>query len=904
MHRNLRNYTRTILTLLIAVVWLTGFAQQGLTSAEVQAQLRSKGVTEVDLQKFLDSKSLTVAQLEQLSPEELLQLSDELDTFMKVDRSPAKKTVKTVKTPKKKPTSRADVEKKTTSQITKSSTATENDKNPTRFGDQLFINPTISLIEGAANRPVPGRYTLNPGDQVSVSIYGRSKLDQVYTIDESGSIAYDNGNRRLLVGGLSLNQARKKIEQAFGSVYVFRTGEITINVVGVSTIAVSIYGEVQKPGGYLISAVNSPINALFAARGINSKGSYRNIKLIKENGYNVDIDLYTFLTEPEKMPEIGLSNNDVIHVPSLQNVVSLQGAVNRPMQYELKASETVADLLRFANGLSQNANTDYLQVTRLENGIKRVYDVDLNGDAASSFVLQNGDLVSISSITSEVSNAIEVIGQVNNPGSFELQNGMLVSDLIGKLVFNESTRKDLALINRTQKDGRTELIKVNLSAIQEDDSNPSNIELQNNDVLLIWAIDRFVDNSSNLILAGAVKFPGKYPYDRNSKTQLSEVIEFAGGLRRDASNVGMIYRREPLNKKIIEYIRINPISAVESVDDNSLNIQLMPYDSIVVIEDKQIVSAFTVEISGQVNNGGVYQYGDGMTVKDLLVLAKGFTLSAQTEQIEVNRVIIQNNQPTEVKIATIKAERDLAVEDETSTYVLKPFDKVYVRTVPEFELQQVVTISGEVKYPGQYVLEKKNEKLMDVIKRAGGFTSQAFLTGSSLNRTQNDVGEIILNMAEAQKSNRSKYNYVLKNRDVITIPKQQDIVTLQSNSLYKRVPTLQKDNLTDNTVSFAYFPGKKAGYYVRKFGGGFGETSDRKELFVQHANGEIAETKDFMLFRLYPKVREGSLIVLPEKEEEKLAAEEKEPIDWNQVLSNSVAQATSLLTLILFIDRI
>lgn len=112
MHRNLRNYTRTILTLLIAVVWLTGFAQQGLTSAEVQAQLRSKGVTEVDLQKFLDSKSLTVAQLEQLSPEELLQLSDELDTFMKVDRSPAKKTVKTVKTPKKKPTSRADVEKK------------------------------------------------------------------------------------------------------------------------------------------------------------------------------------------------------------------------------------------------------------------------------------------------------------------------------------------------------------------------------------------------------------------------------------------------------------------------------------------------------------------------------------------------------------------------------------------------------------------------------------------------------------------------------------------------------------------------------------------------------------------------------------------------------------------------
>lgn len=745
---------------------------------------------------------------------------------------------------------------------------------------------------------------MNPGDQVSVSIYGRSKLDQVYTIDESGSIAYDNGNRRLLVGGLSLNQARKKIEQAFGSVYVFRTGEITINVVGVSTIAVSIYGEVQKPGGYLISAVNSPINALFAARGINSKGSYRNIKLIKENGYNVDIDLYTFLTEPEKMPEIGLSNNDVIHVPSLQNVVSLQGAVNRPMQYEMKESETVADLLRFANGLSQNANTDYLQVTRQENGIKRVYDVDLTGQSASSFILQNGDSISVSRIISEVSNAVEVKGQVNNPGSFELRKGMVVSDLLDRLVFNASTRKDFALLNRTQADGTTKLIKVNIAEIQGDVASTSNIELQNNDVLLIWGIERFVDNTSDLFLDGAVRFPGRYPYDRSTKSKLSDVIEFAGGLRRDASNVGMIYRREPLNKKIIEYIRINPISATENVNDAALNIELMPFDSVVIIEDKQIISESTVEIGGQVYNVGIYQYGEGMTVKDLLVLAEGFTLSAETDQIEVNRVIMQNNRPTEIKIATITAERDLSLEDEACSYELKPFDKVYVRTVPEFELQQVVTIAGEVKYPGQYVLEQKNEKLMDIIERAGGFTSEAFLAGSSLNRSQNQVGEIILNLAEAQKSNRSKYNYILKNKDVITIPKQVDIVTLQSNSLHKRLASLQKDESTDNTISIAYFPGKNAGYYVRKFGGGFGETSDRKELFVQHANGEIAETKDYLLYLKYPEVRKGSLIVIPEKAPEKLKDEEKEPIDWTQVLNDSVTQVVSILTLLLLVERL
>ena len=127
---------------------------------------------------------------------------------MKAYRRHAKKTVKTVKTVKtpKKELLVGQMSKKTTSQITKSSTATENDKNPTRFGDQLFINPTISLIESAANRPVLGRYTLNPGDHVSVSLYGRSKLDQVYTIEESGCIAYNNGNRRLLVEGFHCNE--------------------------------------------------------------------------------------------------------------------------------------------------------------------------------------------------------------------------------------------------------------------------------------------------------------------------------------------------------------------------------------------------------------------------------------------------------------------------------------------------------------------------------------------------------------------------------------------------------------------------------------------------------------------------------------------------------------------------
>lgn len=895
-----KKITRIVIVFLIAFYLNIGYSQDPLNSIQVQEQLRSKGISEDQLAEFLETKNLSIDNVENLSPDELFDLNQELDLFIlgkKKGRESSKTIlIDTIPMQEKQEDKIQEVSKKDEKIVLKSE---ENNPIIQRYGEQLFLNNSLNLTKIGSNTPVAGKYILNVGDQVSVSIYGRSKLDQVYTIDENGAIFYDNGNRRLLLAGTSLNQARVQIEKVFAQIYSFSKGEINVNVFSTSTIAVNIYGEVSQPGGYLISAVNSPINVIQAAQGITKNGSYRNIKLLKDNGTDVKIDLYQFLNSPESMPSISLSNNDIIHVPSVQKDVSLVGAVIRPMQYELLESESVQSLISYAGGYQRLANRDIVQIERIVDNENIVIDVNMKSNEANSFKLLNGDIVRVQLIKSEVNNLVVVEGEVNNPGTYELSRAMKVSDLLSKLTFNSGTRTDLALLNRTNSDGTTQLIKINISEIIQDKNNSTNIELMPNDKLLIWGQQRFKDGKSTAKIYGAVRFPGVYPLDISGETTLNDVATFAGGISRDASDIGMIYRKNPKNDNYLEYIRIKPLTAQNS---SELNLKIMPFDSIYIYQNEKIQNTYSVEIVGQVNRPGIYTYGENMSLKDLIALGEGFKLAAFTEQIEVNRIIMEDNTKTEVKVAVVKANKDLNTSDDASNYKLQPFDKVYVRAIPEFEYQKVITISGEVKFPGKYVLENRNEKLMEIIQRAGGLTKEAFEEGAILERKDGNVGRVIMNLTEAEKSSKSKYNYILLNGDEIYIPKQKDIVSLKSETLSKRVGNL--DEIADNTISMAYFSGKSADYYINEFGGGFGENSDRKGVFVQHANGEIARTKDYFFYLSYPEVRKGSLIVIPEKDIISMEQKEEEKVDWTKLLNDSVAQAMSILTLLLLVERI
>ncbi len=885
-----------LLALIFNVLLISVHAQSPLSAADIQADLQSRGVSQEEVDEFLNARGLSNEDLENLSPTDYVKLNEDFNAFISSKRENGINQVS------EEP---IVIEEKTVfenPEIVEQDTGENETKNKaiSLYGQQLFKEGNFPLLSG--DGLVPGTYILDVGDEISISIFGASQLSKVYTVNNDGSILYKSGENRVVVAGLSMNEAKEKLEKVFSRKYIFSPGDFNANVVGARTIAINIYGEVENNGGYILSAVNSPINAIQAAGGITKNGSYRNIRIFKSNGEVRDIDLYKYLNNPAEFKDIGLSNNDVIQVPTRTNEVKIRGAVVRPLNYELKDGETFDDLLDYAGGLSNNANVNTIELKRFVDNKLTIIDLDYESSAGRNMRLVGGDEINVFSLNENIENSVSVTGALNNPGSFELKNNMKVSDLAKLLIFTGSSKLDLALVKRVNIDGSPDFIKVNLEEVMSNPSSPQNLELQNSDELIIWNLKRFVDSQNNVEISGAIKFPGNYPYKKD-ETYLSDIVYFGGGLRRDASKVGMIFRKDPLNENEIEYIRINPQAKAKSAED----ILIMPFDSIVILQNDFASRSYSVSIEGKIKNPGNYKYGKSMTVKDLLVLSGGFELSALTSDVEISRLIIQNNQPTEIKVATISVDPDLSVNGEGSNYILEPFDKVYVRAVSEFENQQVVTLNGQVKHPGNYVLLDKNEKLSSLIKRAGGLTDEAFSEGARLERAYNDIGLVVMNLDQALQFNNSKFNYIMKPRDQVTIPKKEDIVTIQSRLVARsNRNSIQEtpDDVNRNKLSTAYFPNKRADYYIESFAGGFDEESDRKNVFVSHPNGEVAETKNYGFFKVYPKVRKGSVIVIPDLPQQTEEEDNNEDLDWNELLTNSVQQAMQILTLLILVDRV
>jgi hypothetical protein len=249
-------------------------------------------------------------------------------------------------------------------------------------------------------------------------------------------------------------------------------------------------------------------------------------------------------------------------------------------------------------------------------------------------------------------------------------------------------------------------------------------------------------------------------------------------------------------------------------------------------------------------------------------------------------------------------DKDLAFRDPSVANVpLQPFDQVVVRNIPEFGLQKMVNVQGEVMYAGPYGLTDKNEKLLSLLNRAGGLTLEAFPSGATLYRQQDNIGYIVIRLEEALKNPNSPSNIILKDGDIIEIPKTKDIVSIRGAT---RTSELYPDKILEGgKVNVAFDGAKTAWYYVDKYAAGVGNEGRRRLISVEHPNGQIERTKDFLLFKVYPKVQKGSVITVgyAAKKKELNRKEDRKSIDWGKVLADSVAQATALITLITLLQR-
>lgn len=778
----------------------------------------------------------------------------------------------------------------------------------TIYGQDLFRNAIVSVISASNQIKAPESYVLGQGDQLVISIWGRSQLESSYIIAEDGYIRILDGRIRVFLKGLNLAEARAKLESILRREYSFEKGEFEIAVNFSRTVRIGIFGEVfGRAGSFTISGFNTALNALSLVGGPSDIGSLRNIVLQKSDGSTFLVDVYEFMKNPGIQQSLYLDDNDIILIPVSDKVVNLKGAVRRPFKYELRSEEGLAELIEFAGGFTEDAYLKKLQIKRFRDGKQIIIDVDWTEieNANQNVALRHGDVITVENIERSYRNFVSISGELDKPGQYERIPNMRLLDLVLKAGLTPNSNTDLIYLIRTNANGTNELIRINLAEILNDPQLPENLLLNDLDKVEVWSRERFAD-LANISVSGAVRFNGIFPYDQQGSVRVTDAVLLAGGLRRDASNFATIHYNDPLNKKKKYYKTIdNLLELFDNPEDNN-NFILSPFDSLHIQSINTIEEKLFVRIEGAVNVPGQYQYGEEMTLKDLMIMAGGLQLDASTSDIEVSRVIIRDNEPTRIVVANLEMDRDYKVLSKGTAngeYLLEPYDNVAVRFIRDFDFQDRVFLSGEFKVPGPYAIYEENLRIASLIQKAGGLTAEAFPEGATLVRNENQLGPIVIKLDEILRNPGSEYNFILKNGDEINVPKVKEFITIRGAT---RVDDLVlSDNIgPNNQIRVPFMRGKDAAYYINEFAGGFDETADKKNVFVEYPNGEIKHSKPGLFGRRYPRVTKGSTITVATKEQTPVEKSDQSDTDWSKVLSDSVGQALSILTLILLIQRI
>lgn len=766
------------------------------------------------------------------------------------------------------------------------------------YGQQVFRSGNSSLFTNQDNVSPANDYLLGPGDVVRIVIFGRSLYDGDLEVDEQGYID-PRTLPKIFVKGIEWGKVKKLIEARYRQRYSFSSGEIAITLRKTRSITVSVFGEVRDPGSYTYPAANTAFNLIAMANGITDLGSVRNIQIVSPGGGVRIYDVYKSMMDPSRAANIYLQNNDFIQIPVAQKVVSVIGSVNRPYRYELLPAENLSDLIRYAGGLSADADKELIQVIRFENGAKKIYTI--NYAEADKFIPQNGDEITIIQSSIEVKNLLTVSGEVEKPGDFEWKEGLRVKDLLDKAGIKRTTRRDLGFIQGLNPDNSLSLRSFSIDSILSDPDNPGNLILKPNDKLIILSNPDFAQYYK-VSVSGAVRAPGEFDFDPGRNMHVHDVVSLAGGLKVDALSKAYVVRTDTATG-IRHYALFNIENAMKN-RNSSDNFTLEPHDRIVVLSNSIIKNESTITVGGAVKNPGKFKYGYSMTLLDAISLSGGLKTEAATNRVEIFRVILNNNEPTKVVAATFDIPRDLIMAGDTMSKVyLEPFDIIEVRSLPKYSLQKVITIQGEVKYPGRYALVKDNETIYDIIRRAGGLNPEAFSEGATLNRTFDETGLVIIQLGDIMKNPNASYNITLADGDELIIPRNRDLISIEGAVNINDVVNTNNSN-PGNKINVAYIEGKSVRYYINEYAGGLSDMADKSKIYVKDANGKKSKVRSFLIFKKYPKVKKGAAIVVGYKDPKKIPVEPKEKTDWAKVIAESVAQATAILTLVVLINTI
>jgi len=575
--------------------------------------------------------------------------------------------------------------------------------------------------------------------------------------------------------------------------------------------------------------------------------------------------------------------------------VNIMGEAIESGSYNVPATNTAFNALVASGGPSDIGSVRNIKLIHPNGSEKKVdvYEFLLNPGIVKDYFLQNNDFIFIpvADIT------VNIEGAIRRPFTYE----MLPGEGLKKLMLFAGGTTDNAYLKNVQvtrfEDDKEVIIDVDYSAILK---GASDFRLKKGDRVLVKNIENTYDNFVEVV--GAVEFPGRFELGRSMR--ISQALNKAKVLKTARKDLAFLLRRNLDGST--KWIKLD-LDNLAGDQDLELNIE----DRIIIYDRSRFIDVQEFVVAGAVRQPGgqPIDKNNTLTIMDALQMAGG-TLPQATDYAYVFRkdpssendqeYIRDDTNESRTFVETVSLDDNFQVNGKD--YILQPYDIVKVRTAPSFELQRNVYLKGELKYPGEYSLEKDNENVADIISKAGGVTAEAFPAGATLYRIEDGVGYVLMDLEKVLKNNNSKHNFILKDGDIIEVPKQRDFVAIRGVTKAKEI--YPNEILRTGQINVPYYKSKNAKWYIDEFAAGVGEDGRRRLITVEHPNGRIEKTEDFLLFKKYPNVEKGSIITVGRVEKKKVEEKkEREDVDWGKVFSDAVAQATAIITLIFLIER-
>ncbi len=698
------------------------------------------------------------------------------------------------------------------------------------FGYDLFEGEP-STFAPVSDIQVPIDYVVGPGDTLNVQLYGNAPATYTLTVGRDGRINFPKLGP-IMVSNMSFDRARATIEQRVTQQLI--GSRVSVTMGDLRSIRVFVLGDAEKPGSYTVSGLSTMTNALFVSGGVKKIGSLRKIELRRNGRLVTVLDLYDLLLHGNTNADQQLMPGDVIFIPPIGDTVSVYGAVRRPAIYELKSEKSVEQVLDIAGGLLPDADGKQAQLERIQpSRLREMHNIDLTSAAGRTGELANGDKLRVPAIRPTLENSVVLSGYVFRPGSFEYRPGLRLSDILPS--FDElrpnADRHYIMVRREIPPEEKVEVISADLERALGARGSAADPELRPRDQIFVFNLsasrERVVapvirdlelqgtpEQPGQIVsVAGKVNAPGRYPLEPGM--HVSDLIRAGGSLEDSAYGGEAELTRYEIDSGIArqtELITIN-LAAVRR-GDAAANVQLKPYDVLLIKVTPQWEIPGNIILAGEVRFPGKYPIHRGETLSSVLRRAGGFTDLAFVEGSVYIREELKQRERDQIEILANRLQDDL--------------------TSLSLSVVSSSTLSGNAN------------------GAAGG--AQALAIGQQLMtqlRQLKPVGRLVIDVNRVMKGQPGVSDDVLvRDGDKLLIPKQtQEILILGE---------------VQSPTSHVFEAGLTRDDYLAK-SGGITQKADRKRIYVVRANGNVVSGERRGWFRRSQSVemRPGDTIVVP-----------------------------------------